>query len=192
MTSHQYAMCVVPSREHSHLLAASAAKLGYDCIIFTQSCLGKLGPQNSCNIRLPDASSLSHLSQNQLLRVQSLSSLSSASSTSSTTSLQAPLSSSLTQYTRLDWTINDISQVNQLTLTNPTLSTFDVIAVQPLGDEKLFHAVCSSDSVDIIRLPMCQRLEFNLKLPPINMAIENGIMFEIDIAPAIRGRRSIH
>ncbi|XP_075891278.1 ribonuclease P protein subunit p30 [Nelusetta ayraudi] len=62
---------------------------------------------------------------------------------------------------------------------------FDLLAVH-LSTEKLFHAACMTYDVDIICVPVTERLPFILKRAPVNGAIERGLVFEVTYAAAIR------
>ncbi|KAG9304642.1 hypothetical protein G9A89_020206 [Geosiphon pyriformis] len=96
---------------------------------------------------------------------------------------------SIQQMTRLTIIIDDPSQNYNLTASNQTLSTYDLLAVQPMN-EKLFQAACSTYEIDIISLDMGTRLPFFLKHSTVGSAIDRGIYFEICYASAIRDSTS--
>ena len=52
--------------------------------------------------------------------------------------------------------------------------------------EPLFDQCCRQLDVDLISLPLAERLPFRLSLPPIAAAIARGVHFEICYAPALR------
>ncbi|XP_077407544.1 ribonuclease P protein subunit p30 isoform X3 [Vanacampus margaritifer] len=88
-----------------------------------------------------------------------------------------------------------IRVLNRLTLVMSELShfrpnsteyaNFDLLAVQPTT-EKVFHAACTQMDVDVISVPMTEKLAFFFKKAPVNMAAERGLAFEVSYAPAIR------
>ncbi|XP_049418641.1 ribonuclease P protein subunit p30 [Epinephelus fuscoguttatus] len=69
--------------------------------------------------------------------------------------------------------------------TAPEYRCFDLLAVQPTT-EKLFHAACMTYDVDIICIPVTEKLPFFFKRAPINGAIERGVVFEVSYSAAIR------
>ncbi|KAF9899879.1 hypothetical protein BX616_002797, partial [Lobosporangium transversale] len=91
----------------------------------------------------------------------------------------------LKQYSRLTLVVDDVSQNYGLNTGNPTISSYDIIAVQPTN-EKLFQAACGTFEVDIISLDMSARLPFYLKHSTVGLAIERGIYFELCYSAAIR------
>ncbi|XP_068610546.1 ribonuclease P protein subunit p30 [Brachionichthys hirsutus] len=62
---------------------------------------------------------------------------------------------------------------------------FDLLAVQPTT-EKLFHAACMTYDVDIICVPVTEKLPFFFKRAPVNGAVDRGLVFEVSYAAAIR------
>nr|XP_046233555.1 ribonuclease P protein subunit p30 isoform X2 [Scatophagus argus] len=62
---------------------------------------------------------------------------------------------------------------------------FDLLAVQPTT-EKLFHAACMTYDVDIICIPVTEKLPFFFKRAPVNGAVDRGLVFEISYSAAIR------
>lgn len=81
--------------------------------------------------------------------------------------------------------VDDASQNYGLNASNPAISSYDIIAVQPTT-EKLFQAACGTLEVDIISLDMSARLPFNLKHSTVGLAVERGIYFELCYGAAIR------
>ncbi|XP_035764743.1 ribonuclease P protein subunit p30 isoform X1 [Neolamprologus brichardi] len=67
----------------------------------------------------------------------------------------------------------------------PEYRRFDLLAVQPTS-EKLFHAACMVYDIDIICVPMTEKLPFFFKRAPINGAIDRGVVFEVSYSAAIR------
>jgi ribonuclease P/MRP protein subunit RPP1 len=74
--------------------------------------------------------------------------------------------------------MQDQAQQHGLTSTNQVLLGYDLVSVTPAND-KVLHAVVMSDSVDIISLDFSARLPFHIKLTPVKMAIDRGVMFEV-------------
>ncbi|KAM9837827.1 ribonuclease P protein subunit p30 isoform 1-T1 [Aulostomus maculatus] len=62
---------------------------------------------------------------------------------------------------------------------------FDLLAVQPTT-EKLFHAACMTYDVDIICVPVTEKLPFFFKRAPVNGAVDRGVVFEVSYSAAIR------
>ncbi|XP_047464190.1 ribonuclease P protein subunit p30 isoform X2 [Mugil cephalus] len=62
---------------------------------------------------------------------------------------------------------------------------FDLLAVQPTS-EKLFHAACTSYDIDIICVPVTDKLPFFFKRAPVNGAIDRGVVFEVSYSAALR------
>ncbi|XP_077359064.1 ribonuclease P protein subunit p30 isoform X3 [Festucalex cinctus] len=48
------------------------------------------------------------------------------------------------------------------------------------------YAACTQLDVDVISVPMTEKLAFFFKKAPVNMAAERGVAFEVSYAPAIR------
>ncbi|XP_030611787.1 ribonuclease P protein subunit p30 [Archocentrus centrarchus] len=67
----------------------------------------------------------------------------------------------------------------------PENRRFDLLAVQPTT-EKLFHAACMVYDIDIICVPVTEKLPFFFKRAPINGAIDRGVVFEVSYSAAIR------
>lgn len=63
---------------------------------------------------------------------------------------------------------------------------FDVVAVQPTT-EKALQAVASNVDVDIISLPLAQRLPFFVKHKTVGQALGRGVRFEVCYAGLISG-----
>ncbi|XP_068160993.1 ribonuclease P protein subunit p30 isoform X2 [Antennarius striatus] len=62
---------------------------------------------------------------------------------------------------------------------------FDLLAVQPTTD-KLFHAACMTYDVDIVCIPVTEKLPFLFKRAPVNGAVDRGVVFELSYSAAIR------
>ncbi|XP_069015945.1 ribonuclease P protein subunit p30 isoform X3 [Embiotoca jacksoni] len=67
----------------------------------------------------------------------------------------------------------------------PEYRRFDLLAVQPTS-EKLFHAACMMYDIDIVCIPVTEKLSFPFKRAPINGAIDRGVVFEVSYSAAIR------
>ncbi|KAH7056827.1 ribonuclease P/MRP protein subunit RPP1 [Linnemannia elongata] len=91
----------------------------------------------------------------------------------------------LKQYSRLTLVVDDISQNYGLNTNNPSIASYDILAVNPTN-EKLFQAACGTFEVDIISLDMSARLPFYLKHSTVGLAVERGIYFELCYGAAIR------
>ncbi|KAF9337352.1 hypothetical protein BG006_005159 [Podila minutissima] len=91
----------------------------------------------------------------------------------------------LKQFSRLTLVVDDVSQNYGLNANNPSVLSYDILAVQPTN-EKLFQAACGTFEVDIISLDMAARLPFYLKHSTVGLAVERGIYFELCYSAAIR------
>ncbi|KAF9405472.1 hypothetical protein BGZ94_003526 [Podila epigama] len=89
------------------------------------------------------------------------------------------------QYSRLTLAVDEISQNYGLNASNPSVLSYDILAVQPTN-EKLFQAACGTFEVDIISLDMSARLPFYMKHSTVGLAVERGIYFEVCYGAAIR------
>ncbi|XP_018544227.1 ribonuclease P protein subunit p30 [Lates calcarifer] len=68
---------------------------------------------------------------------------------------------------------------------DPAYRSFDLLAISP-ATEKLFHAACMSYDIDIICVPVTEKLPFTLKRAPVNGAVDRGVVFEVSYSAAIR------
>ncbi|XP_061315167.1 ribonuclease P protein subunit p30 [Pezoporus flaviventris] len=87
--------------------------------------------------------------------------------------------------TRLTLVISDPSHCNLLRSTSPNIRLYDIIAVFP-KTEKLFHIACTTLDVDLVCINVTEKLPFYFRRPPVNMAIDRGIYFELLYTPAIK------
>lgn len=110
---------------------------------------------------------------------------SSSSSSSASSSLpSAPLSSFL-QKSRIHFVLDELSLLHSLNPANAVLQSYDLVSVST-ANEKVFHACCSHESVDLISLDSRGKQPFYLKKPMMNLALERGIHFEFASSGAIR------
>ncbi|XP_029465710.1 ribonuclease P protein subunit p30 isoform X2 [Rhinatrema bivittatum] len=94
-------------------------------------------------------------------------------------------SKSIKIVTRLTLIASDPSHCNVLRSTSPRSKLYDIVAVFP-KTEKLFHAACTSLDVDLICIHVTEKQPFFFRRPPINVALERGIFFELVYTPAIK------
>ncbi|NXW14857.1 RPP30 protein, partial [Circaetus pectoralis] len=87
--------------------------------------------------------------------------------------------------TRLTLVVSDPSHCNLLRSTSANIRLYDIIAVFP-KTEKLFHIACTTLDVDLVCINVTEKLPFYFRRPPVNMAIDRGICFELLYAPAIK------
>ncbi|CAM4594184.1 unnamed protein product [Eretmochelys imbricata] len=87
--------------------------------------------------------------------------------------------------TRLTLVVSDPSHCNVLRSTSTNIRLYDIIAVFP-KTEKLFHVACTNLDVDLICINVTEKLPFYFRRPPVNMAIDRGIYFELLYTPAIK------
>ena len=89
------------------------------------------------------------------------------------------------QHKRITLVLNDTTHQFKLNVQNPALKAFDLIAVRPVN-EKAFASACKDAEVDLISLPLTERLPYNLKHTTLNLATSRGLFLELQYAPAIR------
>ncbi|XP_038600281.1 ribonuclease P protein subunit p30 [Tachyglossus aculeatus] len=87
--------------------------------------------------------------------------------------------------TRLTLIVSDPSHCNALRATSSRVRLYDIVAVHP-KTEKLFHVACTNLDVDLVCISVTEKLPFYFRRPPINVAIDRGIAFELIYTPAIR------
>ncbi|NXB71812.1 RPP30 protein, partial [Donacobius atricapilla] len=87
--------------------------------------------------------------------------------------------------TRLTLVVSDPSHCNLLRSTSANIRLYDIIAVFP-KTEKLFHIACTTLDVDLVCINVTEKLPFYFRRPPVNMAIDRGIYFELVYTPAIK------
>ncbi|KFO83601.1 Ribonuclease P protein subunit p30, partial [Buceros rhinoceros silvestris] len=95
--------------------------------------------------------------------------------------------------TRLTLIVSDPSHCNLLASifsifilsTSANIRLYDIIAVFP-KTEKLFHIACTTLDVDLVCINVTEKLPFYFRRPPVNMAIDRGIYFELLYTPAIK------
>ncbi|XP_033119498.1 ribonuclease P protein subunit p30-like isoform X1 [Anneissia japonica] len=90
----------------------------------------------------------------------------------------------LQQLSRITLVLKDINTFPRMS-NNTMIQSYDLLAVQPTT-EKLFLLACTQLEVDIISIDFSQRLTFFMKYHPVRAALDRGIHFEINYAPAIR------
>ncbi|NWJ03846.1 RPP30 protein, partial [Crypturellus undulatus] len=86
---------------------------------------------------------------------------------------------------RLTLVVSDPSHCNLLRSTSTNIRLYDIIAVFP-KTEKLFHIACTTLDVDLVCINVTEKLPFYFRRPPVNVAIDRGIYFELLYAPAIK------
>ncbi|EHB02961.1 Ribonuclease P protein subunit p30 [Heterocephalus glaber] len=87
--------------------------------------------------------------------------------------------------TRLTIIVTDPSHCNVLRATSSRVRLYDIIAVFP-KTEKLFHVACTHLDVDLVCITVTEKLPFYFKRPPVNVAIDRGLGFELVYSPAIK------
>ncbi|KAM4852017.1 ribonuclease P protein subunit p30 isoform 1-T1 [Thomomys bottae] len=87
--------------------------------------------------------------------------------------------------TRLTIIVTDPSHCNVLRATSSRVRLYDIVAVFP-KTEKLFHVACTHLDVDLVCITLTEKLPFYFKRPPINVAVDRGLSFELVYSPAIR------
>ncbi|XP_037681637.1 ribonuclease P protein subunit p30-like [Choloepus didactylus] len=80
---------------------------------------------------------------------------------------------------------SDPSHCNILRATSSRVQLYDIVAVFP-KTEKLFHVACTHLDVDLVCITVTEKLPFYFKRPPINVAIDRGLCFELFYSPAIK------
>uniref|UniRef100_A0A8C2LE28 Ribonuclease P protein subunit p30 n=1 Tax=Cricetulus griseus TaxID=10029 RepID=A0A8C2LE28_CRIGR len=87
--------------------------------------------------------------------------------------------------TRLTIIVTDLSHYNIFRATSSRVWLYDIVALFP-KTEKLFHVACAHLDVDLVCITVTEKLPFYFKRPPINVAIDRGLGFELVHGPAIR------
>ncbi|XP_036294428.1 ribonuclease P protein subunit p30 isoform X2 [Pipistrellus kuhlii] len=87
--------------------------------------------------------------------------------------------------TRLTIIVSDPSHCNVLRATSSRVRLYDIVAVFP-KTEKLFHVACTHLDVDLVCITVTEKLPFYFRRPPINVAIDRGVGFELVYSPAIK------
>ncbi|XP_053434153.1 ribonuclease P protein subunit p30-like [Nycticebus coucang] len=87
--------------------------------------------------------------------------------------------------TRLMIVVSDPSHCNVLRATSSRVQLYDIVAVFP-KIEKRFHVACTHLDVDLVCITVTEKLPFYFKRPPINVAIDQGLGFELVYSPAIK------
>ena len=72
------------------------------------------------------------------------------------------ISDNFRQLSRITVSVEDVSEAQQLTVTNDTLKQFDIVAATP-SNNKAFAYLCKQSDIDIIALDFTHRQSF-----PIN------------------------
>ncbi|EKX31759.1 hypothetical protein GUITHDRAFT_122047 [Guillardia theta CCMP2712] len=142
-------------------LARFLLRLGYDTVAFNVSATGLLKPHHRCQISICDMKDIlsPQDASNPPLRVDS-----------------RPV---MQQLLRMTVTVDDISHLHMVDVSNEIASGYHLLAVCPLTD-KVFEQCCKFSKVDIISLDLANRLAFPIK------AIDRGVFFEITYGPCLR------
>jgi len=80
--------------------------------------------------------------------------------------------------------LNQPSDINFVSSFSPIIDRFDLLAVCPQS-EKLLQQVLGLE-VDILCFDFTKKLPFRIKRPHLNVALEKGVMFEIQYAHLLR------
>mmetsp|Transcript_19647 Transcript_19647/g.54586 ORF Transcript_19647/g.54586 Transcript_19647/m.54586 type:complete len:273 (-) Transcript_19647:148-966(-) len=169
-----FADLCVPS-EVQHEAVPAAFKLGYDCVAVSSRVVGRLTQNDRCSITPLDGSALATgvRGMEQTLRVNSR---------FSWTNRQQD---SLQQLTRLTFVAEDHIQTQALEVSKDVVSSYDIVALQPLT-ERGFKQACTVLEVDIISIDLGMRLPFKLRPPVVKAAVARGVVFEICYSSALR------
>ena len=165
-------------------------ELGWDCMAWNTEASGRINAQNS---RPFVGVEVDQLPQSRSIRILNLASVELPSSkrnrignpnrihvhdeivqTKSSDCLTTPLR----QLSRLTVTVDDLADANLLTVNNPILKPFDIVAARP-GNSKVFTYLCKSADIDIISLDFTHRLPFPLNKKVIDEAVKRNLYFEI-------------
>jgi len=173
------------TKPQARQIACLAIQLGYDGIVWSKTVTSKLTAKDACTMELPNVDEVwrEHGSQQGLLRVRrpdydlggsttavagegaSVAASSSATPAASASAFSSA-SSSFQQKTRVHVLVEDASQLHSLSVSNAALQSYDVVSVSS-ANEKLFHACCSHESVDIVTIEGAHKMPFYLKKPAI-------------------------
>jgi ribonuclease P/MRP protein subunit RPP1 len=92
------------------------------------------------------------------------------------------------QLTRLTVKLSDMKIAQSVQVQSgpgKVLSTYDIVAVQPV-DEKTFQRAVQTLNVDIVTFDISRRMGFHLKRPALNAGVERGIHYELTYGPALQ------
>ncbi|KAL6067845.1 RNA-binding RNA processing protein rpp1 [Balamuthia mandrillaris] len=186
-------------RRRSIMLAAS--RMGYGCVAWNTVVVGTINPKEATppplvEIHNSSSSTAGSSSSSDAMQLQSDGSPSAGSRgdtalrlKSSFAKTQKATNATVRQYRRLTLITDDSTKPSDLSVHNPILAKYDIIAVQPSSD-KLFQQACASLDVDIITLDLTSRLPFKLKMQIASQALARGIFFELSYATALRNPSS--
>lgn len=173
-----------PSKADQRHLVGRAMELGYDGIVFAQTVTGDKFTTKLRNTMTPiDLVELSTppLRQSSTLRL-SVSLSSPFPHTAAATSNDSRLRSAFQQKFRLNLELNDVSA---LPASAQSLTQWDIVAAKA-SSESMFHSLCSYDCIDIITVECIAKQPFHIKRPSINLAVQNGLQFELTYSGAIK------
>lgn len=156
-----------PSSQARATLAADASKLGYGIITWHQVVHGRLGNEHKQALRLPAAAPP-----------------------------QAPLAkraklsggaSPLRQLSRLTLHVENVSQLQGVDETNPILASYDMVAIVPYTADALLRCAQApvAPAIDIVRVPMDQRVPYVLSAGNMRKVAKAGIAVEIPYGRAL-------
>jgi len=100
--------------------------------------------------------------------------------------LNPRLRSAFQQKFRLNLELSDVSALPAAT---NSLTSWDIVAARA-SNESMFHSLCSFDCIDLIIIDSASKLGFHLKRPSINLALQNGLHFELFYSSAIKDSNS--
>jgi len=166
--------------ENSRQLTEGAFALGYGCTAVSHRVVGRISEMDRFT---PPRETLAQAGPmpafERLLRVTSR--LSWASEENRTTERKV--------LSRLTFIAEDHTQTNALLEARDVISSYDIVAIQPMTERAMMQA-CSVLDVDIICIDAGQRLPFKLRPPLLKNALDRGVHFEICYTSALRGGSS--
>lgn len=87
---------------------------------------------------------------------------------------------------RLTFIVDDSASQHLLTGGYTAYGNWDIVAAAP-QTEKAFSLVCERAEIDIISIPLGERLGFKLRPQPIKTALQRGILFELCCDSLLKG-----
>lgn len=73
-------------------------------------------------------------------------------------------------------------------LKNPITKKYDILAFQPVGDDKVLLQLVTQFDADIICLNLSENLGFTLKKSHVSVALQKRMCFEISYSPCLRSQ----
>ena len=148
-------------------------ELGYSCIAWTTSILGRIGAGTTTQLQPCKAFCLEPIHERDAMQLRRL-----------VIDEGETYGNPVRQCSRLSVTIDDVMDAQSLTMGNEILNRFDIISGNP-GNGKVFDFLCKTAEIDIISIDFTHKLQFSINKKSVDAAISRGICFEILYSPLL-------